>query len=253
MSEGSRTLKSGTTLFRVLESLRESDGASVTELADRLGLAKSTVHVHLSTLKAARYVVQEGDVYYVGLRFLGLSEYARTRKEAYRLAESLVVELAEETDERAQFIAEEHGKGIYLYRETGERAVRTDSGVGKEILLHSTAAGKAILALFPDERIHEIVDRWGLPARTSATITDKKRLWTEIETIRERGYAFNRGENIESLNAVGVPVKRSDGTVIGAFSVSAPAHRLEGERLETQVPELLLGVTNELELKIAYS
>lgn len=46
---------------------------------------------------------------------------------------------------------------------------------------------------------------------------------------------------------------RPDGIVSGAFSVSAPAHRLEDQRLRSELPKLLLGVANELELKIAYA
>jgi DNA-binding IclR family transcriptional regulator len=246
-------LQSTDTLFRILEVLRERDGAGVTALAEEVGLAKSSVHAHLSTLKAHRYVVQDGSTYYVGNRFLRLSEYARTRRQDYELAADLVAQLAEETGERAQFITEEHGKGIYLHCEGGEHAVDTESGVGREVFLHSTAAGKAILAELPDRRVDEILDAWGLPARTDETITDADALREELAVIRDHGYSRNRGENIDSLNAVGTAVTRPDGSVSGAFSVSAPAHRLQGDRLDDEVPQLLLGVANELELKIAYS
>ncbi|GGL64780.1 IclR family transcriptional regulator [Halocalculus aciditolerans] len=250
---GDGDVKATDTLFRILDRLREADGAGVTALADDLGLAKSTVHSHLSTLKAHRYVVQEDGVYYVGNRFLELSEYARTRRKEYQLAAEQVSQLCAETGERAQFITEEHGKGIYLYCEGGERAVHTESGVGREVFLHSTAAGKAILAALPEARVDEIIDRWGLPARTDETVGDADALRAELDEIAERGYAFNRGENIQSLNAVGVAITRPDGSVSGSFSVSAPAHRLDGDRLESEVPKLLLGIANELELKIAYS
>lgn len=246
-------LQSTDTLFRILEVLRKRDGTGVTALAEELGLAKSSVHAHLSTLKAHRYVVQDGSTYYVGNRFLQLSEYARTRREDYELAADLVTQLCEKTGERAQFIAEEHGKGIYLYCEGGEHAVHTESGVGREVFLHSTAAGKAILAELPDQRVDEILDTWGLPAQTDETITDADELREELAVIHDQGYSKNRGENIDSLNAVGVAVTRPDGSVSGAFSVSAPANRLQGDRLDNEFPELLLGVANELELNIAYS
>jgi DNA-binding IclR family transcriptional regulator len=246
-------VQSTDTLFRILEILRERDGTGVTALSEELGLAKSSVHAHLSTLKANRYVVQNGSTYYVANRFLQLSEYARTRREDYELAADLVTKLSEETGERAQFIVEEHGKGIYLYCEGGEHAVHTESGVGREVFLHSTAAGKAILAELPDQRVDEILDSWGLPDRTDQTITDADALHEELAAITDHGYSKNREENIDALNAVGVAVTRPDGSVSGAFSVSAPAHRLQGDRLDGELPELLLGVANELELNIAYS
>ena len=75
---------------------------------------------------------------------------------------------------------------------------------------------------------------------------------SELETIRERGYSFNLQENLEGLNAVGVPVKGQNG-VIGALSISGPSHRLKGDRLKSALPDLLMGEANELELNISYA
>lgn len=57
-----------------------------------------------------------------------------------------VSELVDRTDERAQFVIKEHGRGVFLYRRTGLNAVETNSGTGKRMYLHSTSAGKSILA-----------------------------------------------------------------------------------------------------------
>lgn len=54
--------------------------------------------------------------------------------------------------------------------------------------------------------------------------------------IHNPGYSKNRGENINSLNAVGVAVTRPDSSVSGAFSVSAPGHRLQGTDLTARSP-----------------
>lgn len=97
--------------FSVVFALRELEGATLTELATHLDLPKSTVHRHLSTLADDGFVRTDGDEYNVGFRFLELGEYARTQKEAYRLAEAPVEELAQETRERAQFVVEQHGEG----------------------------------------------------------------------------------------------------------------------------------------------
>ncbi|SDQ56444.1 IclR family transcriptional regulator [Natronobacterium texcoconense] len=245
--------KTTATTFRVIEALSQRGGGRVTELADELGLAKSTVHRHLSTLEDLEYVVNEGGTYRLGFRFLELGERTRTRSEAYQLAAQKVDDLAEETDERAQFIVHEHGKGVYVFRATGERAVQTDSEVGKRIPLHATAAGKAILAHLPRERASEIVDQHGLEAVTPNTVTETEALFDQLETIRERGYSINNQENIEGLRAVGVPVQYGNGTVIGALSVSGPTHRFSDELVEETLPTLLLGAANELELNIQYS
>lgn len=240
-------------LFTIVTALQELDGARITELGEYTGLSNSTIYRHLNTLNDMGYAVKEGDVYHVGLGFLTVGEYARDRKTAYQLAKPKVEEVAAETNERCQFVVEEHGWGVYLHDATGEHAVETDSRVGKRLYLHSTSVGKAILAHLPDHRVEEILERRGLPQQTPNTTTSREELSEELASVRERGVAYNREGNTEGLRSVGVPVLGPDGNVIGALSVSGPTHRMKGEKYEHRLPDLLRGVANELELNLEYS
>lgn len=152
-----------------------------------------------------------------------------------------------------QFLVEEHGEAVYVHRALGDHAVHTDPGIGKCVPLHATAGGKAILAAMPPAELSRIVEQTSFPAITSETITDLDDLYEELERVRECGYAFNREENLDGLHAVGVPITDPDERVIGGLSVSAPSHRLSGERFKDELPSLLLGTANELELNIALS
>lgn len=239
--------------FEIIQALYEHDGASLSTLNESLDVPKSTIHRHLATLQQHGYVHREDDQYQVGFRFLELGEYTRNRKEAYKLAEEPVRTLAEETGERAQFVVEEQGRGIYLYIETGEHAVRTGLSVGHRVYLHSTSAGKVILSHLPEERVTAILDEQGLPPLTEETMTDPDELKEELEAIRERGYAFNREENIKGLRAVSGPVTDENDELIGVLSVSGPSHRMKGEWFRSELPDLVLGTANELELRVAYA
>lgn len=245
------SVKTARTMFETVEFVKEHDGASITEVANELGYAKSTVHRHLSTLAEMGYVTREGDEFRVGLRFLSLGQYARTRHKGYELAKRKVEEITESTGERAQFLVEEHGEAVYLHREFGEHAVRTDPGIGSRIPLHATAAGKAILANLPEERRSAIIEQSAFDPITNHTITDPEELTAGLDVIRDRGFSFNRQENLDGLHAVGAVVTSAEGEVIGALSVSGPTHRLKGERFQEELPDLLLGTANELELNIA--
>ncbi len=249
----SRSVKSTQTTFRIIEALEANDGARVTELAGDLGLAKSTVHQQLSALVELGYVIKEDSQYQLGLAFLDLGEYVRTRKRAYTMSEPLVEELAAETGERAQFFAEEHGRAIYIHTKQGEHAVKADRRVGKQRYLHSSAGGKAILAHFPEARIEEVIDRWGLPQETDNTHADRESLFADLADIRERGYSMNKAESISGLWSIGVPVMGPDGTPVGSFSISGPRHRMKAEQFHDETVDLLLGTANELELNIQYS
>jgi DNA-binding IclR family transcriptional regulator len=142
---------------------------------------------------------------------------------------------------------------VFLYRKTGEHAVATNSGTGKRMYLHSTAAGKSILAHLTRENVEAIIDEWGLPAITENTISNREALFDELEAIRDRGYAFNHEENIEGLHAVGAPLVLDEQGVIGALSISGPTHRMKGDWFDRELPDRLLGIVNELELNIAYN
>lgn len=248
-----RSVKTVQTAFDILEFLKENDGETLAGLTDQFDLAKSSIHRHLTTLEQREYVVKEGGIYYPSFMFLDFGEYTRTRNNAYILMKEKVEVLAEETGERVQFIVEEHGYAVYVHRDFGDHAVQTDPGIGKRIPLHATAAGKAILAELPQQRVDEIIERRELTAVTEQTITDLDTLSTELDEIAERGYSINDQENLKGLRAIGVSIQNPNGSVVGALSVSGPTHRITDEWLHEDLPTLLLGTANEIELNIAYS
>lgn len=243
--------KTTETSLRVVDSLRDTDGMSIDDLSERLGLAPSTVHRHLATLKKHGYVVRDGDVYALGLRFLTIGGQIQRRVTAYPMIKEKVDALADETGERAQFIVEENGQRVYLYTEVGQSAVQTGAHVGKRGAIHTSAAGKAILAAYDRDRVEEIVDARGLDADHDAIAT-REELFEELDRIRDRGYAFNRQETTAGVHAVGAAVT-AGGEVIGALSVSGPANRITGDRFTEALPERILGAVNELELHIEHS
>ncbi|WP_246998140.1 IclR family transcriptional regulator [Halosolutus gelatinilyticus] len=251
-SERDGGIQSTKTSFEIVHALQETGPARLSEIADRLDLAESTTHRHLRTLLDLRYVSRDGERYQLGLRFARLGRAARTRDPAYEMTRRHVQTLAEETGERAQFVVEDHGLGIYLHVETGSRAVRAGFGVGRQIHLHCSSAGKAILAHSPRERVDEILDRWELPALTENTVAGREELYRELEAVRDRGVAFNREEHVDGLNGTAVPIRR-DGTVLGALAVAGPSHRLTGDWYEEELPSTMLAAANELELNATYS
>jgi len=239
--------------IRIVETLKELDGARVTELADRLNLSKGTIHDYLSTLRQHNYVVKEGDEYHVGLGFFEIGEYARDRIQIYHAAKPEVQKLAEETGELTNLLYEEHGHGVYLYRATGENAVTLDTHTGKRRYLHNTALGKAILAYMPKQRVDEIIDQHGLPKATKHTITDHDNLYSELENIQNRGYAFCNQERVQGLHCVAAPLQSQEGTVLGAISIAGPTTRIRGERLEEELPQKVLQAANVIEINTNYS
>lgn len=250
---GSRKVQAVQTTCDIINELRETGGAGVTELADKLGISKGAVHSHLATLMDNEYVVKDGDTYMLSLRYLDLAETVKDRLGMYDVVVEELEELAVASDELAQFATEEHGRAVYLYKAEGKKAVQTASSVGKREYLHCLALGKAILAHLPRERVEQIVDEHGLPRQTANTITDRDELFEELATIRERGYAIDDEEKIKGLRCVAAPVKDIDEEVLGAVSISGPASRMQGEQFDTEIPEMVNRSTNVIEINAKFS
>jgi DNA-binding IclR family transcriptional regulator len=252
MTTGNEMIGSVGRALDVLEFLRKQGETSLSTVAAELGMSKSTAYRHLRTLEEREYVVESDAGFRLGLRFLDFGEFTRQCRPEYRLAQEKVVELADQIDERVQFMVEEHGRAVYVYQQSGRHGVEADTYPGKRVPIHASAAGLAILSELPGEVVDRIVARHGLPDLTPKTITTRETLGEEIQKTRERGYSINDQGIIEGLRAIGAPVTDPDGQIIGGLSISGPIHRIQDERLEEQIPSLLLGATNELELNIAY-
>lgn len=253
MPRKGNTITATRTSLQIVEALKRLDGAGVTAVAKDLEMTKSTVHNHLRTLEDEGYITNEDNIYRVGLRFLELGEYKRNRMDIYRKARPEVTSLAEKTGEMANAAVEEHGKGVYITRAEGTEAVTVDTYAGKRVNLHCTALGKTILAELPEQRVDDIIDTHGLPARTENTITDREALNSELAEIRKQGYAYDREERLSGLRCVAAPVVPEDGEIVAALSVSGPTTRIKGDRFHKDIPELLRSAANVIEINLTYS
>jgi DNA-binding IclR family transcriptional regulator len=250
---GADEVQSVKTMFDVLEAIQENGPMGVTELSRELDMSKGGVHRYLKTLVNEGYAVNDDGRYDLGLRFLMLAGHVRQNFPHNDLIEEKVTELANETGQRAQFLAEQHGYGIYLYRERATRAAKFEAAIGKTVHLHTTAAGKAILAHMPRDEVEGIIDRHGLVAKTDNSITDPAALFDTLAEVREQGYALNEAEHLTGLHAVGVPVFDSDDTILGGMSVSGPSHRIKEMMTDRSIQQTILSVAEEVELGIKYS
>ncbi|WP_435197418.1 IclR family transcriptional regulator [Natronomonas sp. EA1] len=239
------------TSFGIIEFLRESAGAGVSEVAAELGVSKSTAHNHLTTLESLGYVVRTDDGFALGLQFLDLGDHARKRHSLYHASVSEMNDLVETIGERGQVMVEENGHGVYIYQVKTEQGVQTDSHIGTTVDLHATAVGKSYLA-FCDEATRDRILGDGLSELTSHTISDREALEADLAEIAERGYAFNDEERITGMRAVGAPILTDDEAVIGAISVSGPTTRMNGEWYRQEVPEMVMQAARIIGIRATY-
>ena len=114
--------------------------------------------------------------------------------------------------------------------------MRMFTEVGRRVLPHCTAVGKALLATSPDTDVRALLSRTGLPRHTPHTVTDPDELLAQLVRVRDRGYAMDEGEQEVGVRCVAVAVPGS--TIRLAMSVSGPAPRMSDELLVHAVPVL---------------
>jgi len=246
-------VKAAKTSFEIINTLRELQGAGVSELSERIDKPTSTIHDHLRTLESEEYLVKKDGEYYVGTRFLGVGEQARSRHKVYPIASEELDKLADQTGEHTNLMIEEHGKGIFLYKARGPDAVQLDTHAGMRVHLQTTALGKSILAFRPREEVEAIIERHGLPAVTETTITDEKELFDALDQIRERKYAYDDEERVKGMRCVAAPITNEEGRAIAAISVSGPKSRMRGETFQEEIPNLLLRSANVIEVNLSHA
>ncbi|WP_226013325.1 IclR family transcriptional regulator [Halomicrobium salinisoli] len=252
-TDAPRTVEAVQRACRIIETLQERGQTGITELSEEVGFSKSTVHGHLATLVDEGWVVKEEHTYRLSLRFLDIAESLKDRIADHDIVREQVRELAEETGEVVHFGAEEDGRVVYMAKSKGNAAVQTQSRIGKQMPMHSTSLGKAILAELPRERVDEIVERHGMEARTENTLTDVAALHENLAEIERRGYSIDDEENIPGVRCIGIAVTVPEAGVLGALSISGPSQRMTDDRIENELHEKIAQAANVVEVNSMYA
>jgi DNA-binding IclR family transcriptional regulator len=240
-------VKKRTRLSSVANSLRLIKAFSedhyeigISDLAKRLGLAKSTVHRLASTLLDQGMLEQNaGDgKYRLGLTLFELGALVRRKMDFTAEARPHLRTLLEKTGETLHLAILDHDSVLYLISLESKQALRMGSKVGTRAPVHATAVGKALLAFQPEEEIARIVSR-GLPASAPNTIVDGKALQRELALVRARSYAVDDEESEVGLRSIAAPIRGDAGQVIAAISIAGPVHRMTKKMLLSWVRELV--------------
>ena len=227
--------------IRLLTSFSgDEDELAITTLAQRLGLAKSTVHRLASTLTSAGFLEQnrENGRYRLGVALFELGALVRRRMDVANEARPHLRELLEKTGETVQLGIVDHYSVLYVYEMESRRAIRMAAAVGARAPLHCTAVGKVLLAFQSSDYIRETLDR-GLPTFTERTLTRREAVLELLDDVRSREYAIDDEESESGLRAIAAPVRNHTGLVFAALGVAAPVQRMNKKVMQTTVPTVM--------------
>src|SRR5262249_4153546 len=166
------------------------------EVSERTGLHKSTVHRLLQVLERHRLIEKKAQngKYRLGLRLFELGSKAVAQLDLRERARPYLERLVVETGEAAAICVLYGGPMLSLANVESPRTLRTPSTVGRRTPLHCTSVGKALLAFLPEDEQAELIKKCELTAYTRHTLTKPARLKAELKLIRQRGYAMDNEE-----------------------------------------------------------
>jgi IclR family acetate operon transcriptional repressor len=205
--------------FDIVEHLVDQGPAGVASVARALERPKSTTHDYLQSLHARGYVVREDGQYRPSMRFLAVGEQTRDTLPIHQAAAKPLRSLADQVDLHVSTLVDEQGRVVIIDTVPGTDPVELATHSGIRMAMHTTSPGKAILAHLPEVRVDEIVERHGLESMTEQTITSRERLDTELQRVREQGYATDDEERLVGVRTVAVPIIDREETVHGAVTI----------------------------------
>ncbi len=227
--ERGETIPTNLRLLLVLEEIAAcGEPITPTDVNQRIGLPKPTIHRLFATLEAEGFLQREvdGRSYSPGPRLYRLATgvLSSVRLRTARLA--VLRSLSESLGETCNLAIPDREGMTYIDRVETKWPLRIQLPVGSRIPFHCTASGKLYLSSLRKPQLDRLLESITLDAFTPATVTDKVRLLGEIEETRRQGYARDAEEYMEGMIALAVPVRDSHKRLLATLSLHAPVHRM---------------------------
>ncbi|MEV0385523.1 IclR family transcriptional regulator [Nonomuraea sp. NPDC050643] len=226
--------------LRLAVILQLEGGLTVSEAAERLGVARSTAHRLLAMLVYRDFAVQDDRHLYRAGLVLELAAHSP----------SVVSRLREVSLPHLRHLADAVGESANLAVRTGDtvrfiasvecpQALRVGSREGMVFPAHRTTAGLLLLAELPGQELERLyaADRY---ADRPEERPDPDRLRAELGRVRRNGFALNKNRSERGVTALGVPVRDRAGVATAGLSVSMPSTRYD----RTMLPSLVRALTH---------
>lgn len=224
----------------------------VSELARRVGIAKSTAHRLLNLLVAERFVRRaHHGRYALGFALWELGSRMVAGLDLREVAHPTLEWLRNETQEAVHLAILDGAEVVYIDRFESPATLQLFRRVGYRMPAHATSSGKAIVAFSPLPVVERVLAS-GLKRLTPNTIASKKALLAELARIRARGYVVSLGESEIGVSSIAAPILGQDGRPVGAVSVAGPNARLPRGRI-TSVAQLVRRAATEISHNMGYS
>ncbi len=209
------------------------DGATLTDLAQTVGLAPSTAHRLLTTLEQERFVRfdQERSLWMVGVDAFTVGNAFVRSRDLVSIARPYMRQLMEDSGETVNLAIEDQGEAVYLSQVECRQLMRVLARPGGRVPMHCSGVGKALLAAMTEGEVSRILQKRGMNRATAHSIDSPAALRKALAEIAALGYAFDDEEHAIGLRCVAAAIYDEYGGPLAAVSLSGPKARIDNSRV----------------------
>jgi IclR family transcriptional regulator, pca regulon regulatory protein len=246
----SQSLERGLAILRVFTP--DCPTLGISELAQRLGLTRSTTHRYVATLARLGYLCQDESTrkYRLGIRVLDLGFAVLGALELREIAAPHLQRLTGTTGHTSNLAIRDDTDVILIDRIRGRPSryhhLEFTLHIGSRIPSYCSATGKALLAFLPLPDLDELLDRIEFLPRGPRTVAGKAALTAELSQVRRTGIAGNDEELESGLRSIAVPVRSRCGTVVAAINLAIPWSPVAMSELADQFGPVLQATARQI-------
>jgi IclR family transcriptional regulator, KDG regulon repressor len=228
---GSATTNSVQRSFAILEFLNASRrGWNISELSRKLDIPKSSTHVLINVLSGLGYIqqMQLSNRFQLSPKLHGLGRRALHATPLSEIVLPHLHWLVQQTSLTAHAGILEKRHVVFIQKVDGQGMVKFDTYIGKCSPLHCTSLGKALLSSQTPEMLQSMLSKYTFDRFTRKTMVSLPAFMSELERVREQGYAVDNEEEELGVRCVASPIV-VDGAAVGAVSVTGTVTQIPPE------------------------
>ncbi|HET7889588.1 MAG TPA: IclR family transcriptional regulator C-terminal domain-containing protein [Bradyrhizobium sp.] len=226
--------------LRLLQAFGERPGPmTLSEIAERAGLARATARRILLTLAHGGYVASDGKLFAPTPHVLTLAGSYLRSNQLVAVLQPVLDEIASAAQEISSLAVLDGEEVVFIARGSPTRIFPGGVDIGYRLPSFCTAVGRAMLGRLGDAELKTRLGAMKRQALTPQTVTDPKRLFAAIIADRARGYSLVDREAEPHFRSIAVPVKRYDGAIVAAINIGAHVDRIATDEMQKRFLPLL--------------
>jgi len=173
--------------------------------------------------------------YRPGLKVLKLGFTALNSLEMAQIAQPYLKSLSDVCGETTNMSIRDNAEIIYVARNATQQIISVNLQRGSRLPAYCTSMGKAQLIDLSRQELFDLMGEGPYPKKGRNTITCLDALVSELDKVRQQGYAINDEELAAGLRSVAAPIRNYEGKVVAAINISVAGARISRQELEAHL------------------